>query len=84
MCGHGGKVSVAALGFRNNWYSTQFHPETRAETLGTIWRKTFPHYCNRYNNNDVGDLLIEIFLKIVIENSEVNGTNRSTSLSMNG
>ncbi len=60
-----GKVPVAALNFGEDWYSTQFHPEASAETLGTIWQYSAPDFCDNYHNNDAGDQLVENFFKIV-------------------
>jgi GMP synthase (glutamine-hydrolysing) len=60
------KVPVAALDFGGHWYSTQFHPEATAESLGTIWRKSAPELCRNYTDNDSGGQLVENFLDIVV------------------
>jgi len=36
LLAHSGKVPVAALDFGGHWYSTQFHPESTVQSLGTI------------------------------------------------
>ena len=59
------KVPVAVLDFGNHCYSTQFHPEATAETLGTIWQHTAPELRLNYHSRDRGDQLIGNFLEIV-------------------
>ena len=58
------EVPVAAMSFGDHWYSTQFHPEATAESLGTIWRHKAPHLRERYDDGDDGDRLVENFLDI--------------------
>jgi GMP synthase (glutamine-hydrolysing) len=65
LLAHTGQVPVSALDFGDHWYSTQFHPEASAESLGTIWRNKNPDYCERYDDNDAGDQLVENFFEIV-------------------
>ena len=60
------KVPVAALDFGDHCYTTQFHPEATAETLGTIWRKTSPEFCDNYHSREKGDVLIRNFLNLVV------------------
>ncbi len=59
-----GPGPLAALDFGGNWYSTQFHPEASAESLGTIWRKTRPELCDQYDDADAGDQLVENFFRL--------------------
>ena len=59
-----GPVPIAALDFGGNWYSTQFHPEASAESLGTIWRNTRPELCAQYDDADAGDQLVENFIRL--------------------
>lgn len=59
------RVPVAALDFGGHWYSTQFHPEATAESLGTIWRNKSPELCGNYRDDDSGDQLIENFFDLV-------------------
>lgn len=58
------KVPVAALDFGDHCYTTQFHPEATAETLGTIWRHKAPQLRRNYHSRDRGDRLVENFLRL--------------------
>ena len=60
-------VPVAALDYGDHCYSTQFHPEGNERTLGTIWQHIAPEFMKNYHANEKGDLLVENFLKIVVE-----------------
>lgn len=60
-----GRVPVAALDFGGHWYSTQFHPEATAESLGTVWRNTSPELRDNYVDIVAGDRLVENFFDIV-------------------
>ena len=59
------RVPVAALDYGGHWYSTQFHPEASAESLGISWANSEPELCDAYDNGDAGDRLIENFFAIV-------------------
>jgi GMP synthase-like glutamine amidotransferase len=59
------RVPVAALDYGGHWYSTQFHPEASAESLGISWARSAPELCDVYDDADAGDRLIENFFGIV-------------------
>ncbi|MDH3714544.1 MAG: hypothetical protein OET44_11925 [Gammaproteobacteria bacterium] len=59
------RVPVAALDYGGHWYSTQFHPEASAESLGISWATSAPEICDAYDDHDAGDRLIENFFRIV-------------------
>jgi len=61
------RAPVAALDYGGHWYSTQFHPEASAESLGISWANSAPALCDAYDNGDAGDRLIENFFAIVRE-----------------
>jgi GMP synthase-like glutamine amidotransferase len=65
------RVSVAALAYGNHWYSTQFHPEGSAETMGISWAHSRPTLYDAYDDSDAGDQVIENFVDIVRQS--VNG-----------
>ena len=67
LLAHSGNVPVAALDFGGHWYSTQFHPESTVQSLGTIWRNTRPALCRNYFDTRAGDRLVRNFFKIVTE-----------------
>ena len=58
LLAHSGNVPVAALDFGGHWYSTQFHPESTVQSLGTIWRNTRPALCRNYFDTRAGDRLV--------------------------
>lgn len=58
-------IAVAALDYGRHWYSTQFHPEASAASLGRSWVRSAPALCNAYDDGDAGDRLIENFVEIV-------------------
>lgn len=60
-----GRVPVAALDYGNHWYSTQFHPEASAHSLGIIWKNSKPELFDQYHDDDRGDRLVENFFEIV-------------------
>ncbi len=60
---------MAALDFGHHWYSTQFHPEASALTLGIIWKNSNPELRDNYNDTDRGDQLVENFFRIVVGNT---------------
>ena len=60
------EAEVAALYYGNHSYSTQFHPEASAESLGTVWVHSHPDWQSNYHDNDAGDQLIENFFNIVL------------------
>ena len=70
LLAHTAEIPVAALDFGGQWYSTQFHPEASAETLGTIWRNSSPELCDNYSDIDAGDLLVSNFFNIVRRHTE--------------
>mgnify|MGYP002629792889 CR=1 FL=1 len=45
------RCPVAALGFGDHCYSTQFHPEATHETLGAVWRHKAPERMANYHQN---------------------------------
>ncbi|MDH3670306.1 MAG: type 1 glutamine amidotransferase [Gammaproteobacteria bacterium] len=65
------RVSVVALAYDNHWYSTQFHPEGSAATMGISWTRSKPALCDAYDDDDAGDQVIENFVDIVRQS--VNG-----------
>lgn len=65
LLAHSGKVPVAALDFGGHWYSTQFHPESTVQSLGTIWRNTRPELCRNYFDTHAGNRLVKNFFRIV-------------------
>ncbi|MCY3768550.1 MAG: type 1 glutamine amidotransferase [Gammaproteobacteria bacterium] len=70
LLAHSGKVPVAALDFGGHWYSTQFHPESTVQSLGTIWRNTRPELCRNYFDTHAGDRLVKNFFRIVTEGAD--------------
>lgn len=60
------RIPVAALDFGDHFYSTQFHPEATAETLGSVWRNSAPERMENYHDKDWGDRLVENFLRLVV------------------
>ena len=66
-----GRVPVTALAYGDHWYSTQFHPEGSAETMGISWPHSKPALCDAYDDSDAGDQVIENFVGIVRQS--VNG-----------
>ena len=67
-----GRVPVAALDYGGQWYSTQFHPEASAITLGTIWKNSKPELSAGYHDDDRGDRLVENFFRIVRDGGDRN------------
>ncbi|MEE9596233.1 MAG: type 1 glutamine amidotransferase [Acidiferrobacterales bacterium] len=65
------RVPVAALAYGDHWYSTQFHPEASAETMGISWAHSKPALCDAYDDSDAGDQVIENFVDLVRQS--VNG-----------
>ena len=63
------EAKVAALFYGNQSYSTQFHPEASAESLGTVWMHSHPDWQRNYHDHDAGDQLIENFFEIVRQES---------------
>ena len=59
------RAPVAALAYGDHWYSTQFHPEGSAETMGISWAHSKPALCHAYDNSDAGDQVIENFVDLV-------------------
>jgi len=45
----------------------QFHPEGSEQTLGPIWQHKAPQLMQNYHPRDKGNLLVENFLRLVVE-----------------
>jgi GMP synthase-like glutamine amidotransferase len=58
---------VAALDYGDCCFSTQFHPEGTEQTLGPIWQHKAPQLMHNYHPRDKGNLLVENFLRLVVE-----------------
>jgi len=58
------RLPCAALAYPGDWYSTQFHPEATAETLGPSWRSIRPELEHRYAPESAGYRLIENFVTL--------------------
>jgi GMP synthase (glutamine-hydrolysing) len=61
------RVPVAALDYGDFCFSTQFHPEGTEQTLGPIWQHKAPQLMQNYHPRDKGNLLVENFLQLVVE-----------------
>jgi len=53
---------IAALDYGDGWFSTQFHPEAKVETLKAAWRLSKPEYMKNYTETQDGFRLVNNFL----------------------
>ena len=59
-----GESSAICIDHGNQWYTTQFHPESRRSVWSCMYERTEPGYVGNYSDEQDGATLIRNFMKI--------------------
>ena len=59
-----GESSAISIDHGNNWYTTQFHPESRRQVWSCMYEHTEPQHVGNYSDDQDGAVLIQNFLRI--------------------